>query len=89
MSILFVLAWVFSAVFTILIGAGVITYVRRTWQLIKADEDGSPQEQLLDSLDQIQTQLYSVSERLGRLERQLEAGDAGERRGLPPGDEEA
>lgn len=85
MSFVFVLAWVFSAVFTILIGAGIITYIRRTWQLMRADDDGSPQDQLLDTLDQIQTQLYSVSERLTRLERRLEGGDGDEQPRLSAG----
>jgi uncharacterized protein YlxW (UPF0749 family) len=85
LSFVFVIAWIFSVLFTILIGAGIITYVRRTWQLMQAGEDGSSQDQLLDSLDQIQTQLYSVSERLGRLERRLDSGDGDEQQRLSPG----
>lgn len=79
MSYVFVIAWVASVVFTILIGAGIITYIRRTWQLMRAAEDGSSQDQVLDTLDQIQTQLYSVSERLGRLEHRLDSGDEQQR----------
>lgn len=74
-SPLFLLAWVVSIGFTVLVAAGILTYVRRTWQQIRADQDGSPHERLLDGLDQIQTQLYMLGERLERLERRLEHGD--------------
>ena len=87
MSFVFVIAWVISAVFTILIGVGIVTYIRRTWQLMRAEEDGSSQDRTLDTLDQIQTQLYSMSERLGRLERRLHSGDGGEEQRLSAGDE--
>ena len=70
------IAFVASVVFTVLIGAGILTYVRRTWQLIRSDGEGSKQTRILDALDQVQTQLYSMSERLGRLEHQLGEGDS-------------
>ncbi len=77
LTLLFMLiAFVASVGFTVLIGAGILTYVRRTWQLIRADGEGSHQTQILDALDQVQTQLYSMSERFERLERQLGEGDS-------------
>lgn len=81
---IFILAWVFSLAFTLLIGVGVLTYVRRTWQQIRSEEDGSAQERLLDGIDQIQTQLYMMGERLDRLERRLEGGDEGGEPRLSP-----
>ncbi len=82
-SVFFVLAWVLSLSFTVLVGAGIITYLRRTWQLIRADGDGSAQSKLLDATEQIQLQLYSMSERLERLEEGLSSGRSGDQ-ALPP-----
>ncbi len=65
-----------SLVFTALVGVGLVTFVRRTWQLVRSGEDQSTQAQILDGLDQVQTRLYSMSERLGRLEQRLEAADS-------------
>ena len=84
MNLFFLLAWILSAAFTVLIGAGIVTYLRRTWQLIRAEGEGSWQSQLLDSIDQVQTQLYSMSERLERLEQRLSPGDSGDDDLLPP-----
>ena len=83
-NLFFLLAWILSAAFTVLIGAGIVTYLRRTWQLIRAEGEGSWQSQLLDSIDQVQTQLYSMSERLERLEQRLSPGDSGDDDLLPP-----
>lgn len=69
MSLIFALTWVLSAAFTLLIGAGVVTYIRRTWQLIRSHSDESVDDRLLDGIDQIQTQLYRVNERLSEVER--------------------
>ena len=69
MSSFFIVAWVLSVGFTVLIAAGIVTYIRRTWQQIRDDSDGSHHEQLLDGIDQLQTQLYMVTERLGEIER--------------------
>ena len=73
-----------SVGFTGLIAAGIITHICRTWQLIRADKEGSVQLQLLDGLDQVQTQLYSVSDRLERLVRKFGAGESTLPE-LPPG----
>ena len=71
MSPIIIVAWVLSVAFTALIGAGVVTYIRRTWQLIKSHSDETAHDRLLDGIDQLQTQLYMVAERLGEIERQL------------------
>ena len=72
-ELVFVVAWVMSIVFSVLVAAAIVTYVTRTWQQIRADRDGSVQRQLMDSLDQVQIQLSSVSERLQRMESRIEA----------------
>ncbi len=81
---IFTVVWVISAIGSLLIGAALITYIRRTWQQIRLDSDGSTHDRILDALDQVQIQLYSMSERLEGLERRLgpgeeaEGGDAGD-----------
>lgn len=84
MEPIFVLAWVLSVAFTLLIAAGVVTYIRRTWQLMGSHDDLREDDRVLDGIDQLQTQLYIVMERLGEIERQL----AGEGAAAPrlPGD---
>ena len=61
--------WVGSITFGVIAAAAMVTYMRRTWQLIGADEDGSSQQQILDGLDQVATRLEAMSNRLERLER--------------------
>ena len=72
---IFIVAWVMSTALTLLIGVGIVTYIRRTWQQIRLDSDESRDDRLLDGIDQLQTQLYMVAERLGEIERQLSGGD--------------
>jgi len=74
---IFILVWLVSIGFTVLFGVAMFTYVFRTWQKIRAPEGSSSDERILDHLDQMQTQLYSMSEKLQRIEHQLT---------LPPGD---
>lgn len=71
-----VLLWLGSIVFGVIMAAALVTYVRRTWQLIRADEDGPTSQQLIDGLDRIEIRLTALSERLEKLEE----GD----RMLPP-----
>ena len=80
----FVLAWVLSVGFSVLVAAGIITYIRRTLQLMRAEQDGSPQERMLDGIDHVQTQLYLLSERMERMERHLAAGESGDAPLLEP-----
>ena len=61
--------WVGSITFGVIAAAAMVTYMRRTWQLIGADEDGSSHQQILDGLDQVATRLEAMSNRLERLER--------------------
>ena len=75
MSPIFIIAWVLSVAFSVLIGVGILTYIRRTWQQIRLDSDESRDDRLLDGIDQLQTQLHMVTERLVDIERQLAAGD--------------
>lgn len=79
--VLFLVAWLLSGAVTALIGAVAITYVRRTWQLIRADEDESAQERILDGIDELQVRLYGIQERLTELDERL----VGLERRLPEG----
>jgi hypothetical protein len=65
---LFFIIMLLSAAFSALLGVSLITYVRRTWQLIRAESDDSIQHQILDGIDQLQTRMDLVSERLDRVE---------------------
>ena len=64
----FVVMWVLSVVFSGLVGVALITYVRRTWQLIRADQDGSVHHRILEGVDEIQMRMDLLAERLERLE---------------------
>lgn len=69
--VLSLVAWLMSGAVTTLIGAVAITYVRRTSQLIRADEDESAQERILDGIDELQVRLYGIQERLTELDERL------------------
>lgn len=82
-DLFFVVAWIVSGIGTLLLGAVAVTYIRRTWQLIRAEEDDPTRERLLDGLDHLENQMHLVGRRLGDLEekldgieRQLGAGEA-------------
>ena len=60
--------WLASVVFGVIVAAAMVTYVRRTWQLMRADEDGSKHDRILDGIDRMETRLEAMSERLARLE---------------------
>lgn len=70
-TILFIFAWVVSVVGTVLLGAVAVTYIRRTWQLIRAEEDDPTRERLLDGIDHLENQMHLIGERLGSLEERL------------------
>lgn len=72
----FILMFIMSVAFSGLVGVALLTYVRRTWQLIRAESDQSIQHQILDGIDQLQTRMDLVSERLDGLERTLLPGPA-------------
>jgi Spy/CpxP family protein refolding chaperone len=67
-SIVIVLVWLGSISVGCIAAAAMVTYVRRTWQLIQFDEEGSSQQQLLDGIDRLETQLQAMSDRLHKLE---------------------
>lgn len=81
--LLFWVAWVLSGGFTLLLGTAMVLYIRRTWLLLRAEEDGSIHERILDGLDQLETQVHLLNERMERMERRLPGPD-GERPGEVP-----
>lgn len=88
MNLFFVVAWVVSVLGTLLLGAVAVTYIRRTWQLIRAEDDDPTRERLLDGIDHLENQMHLVAERLGSLEERLGGIEgrleAEPRRELPP-----
>ncbi len=83
MNLVFIVMWVVSLAFSVVVGAAALTYIRRTWQLIRSDADGSAQDRILDGVDHLETQMHLVAERLGALEGRLAELD--ERLGGPTG----
>ena len=88
----FILMFILSIAFSGLVGVALLTYVRRTWQLIRAESDRSVQHQILDGIDQLQTRMDLLSDRLDGLEgslpspasrREIEEGGEGEKKPLP------
>lgn len=71
MNVVFLVMWVVSIAFSAVIGLAAITYIRRTWQQIRAEADGSAHDRLLDGIDHLENQMHLVAERLSSLERQL------------------
>ena len=72
MNLIFIVMWVASIAFSVLIGAAALTYIRRTWQLIRAEEDDPTRDRLLDGIDHLENQMHLVAQRLGSLEERLE-----------------
>ncbi|MDX1647026.1 MAG: hypothetical protein R3304_07770 [Longimicrobiales bacterium] len=99
-ELFFLFAWTVSGIGSILLAAVAVTYVRRTWQLIRAEEDEPTRDRLLDGMDHLQNQVHLMSRRLegledklGRIERRIGAGAAEGRPGVvasarPSGGEE-
>ncbi len=89
----FTLMFFLSLAFSGIVGVALLTYVRRTWQLIRAESDHSIQHQILDGIDQLQTRLDLISERMDGLEgllppgvseQELEGSEQGAEKFLPP-----
>mgnify|MGYP001028028814 CR=1 FL=1 len=76
---IFLLMSVISVAFSGLVGVALFTYIRRTWQLIHADQDGSVHRRILDGVDEIQMRMDLLAERMDRMEAE-HLGD-----GLDPG----
>ncbi|NNF12283.1 MAG: hypothetical protein HKN72_03625 [Gemmatimonadetes bacterium] len=76
MNLIFLVMWVVSIAFSAVVGFAAITYIRRTWQLMRAEDDGSAQDRLLDGMDHLENQMHLVAERLRGLEGRLADLDA-------------
>jgi len=79
MDPIFIVAFVVSLAFSGVVAATMITYVARTWQLMRSERDGSLQSEVLDRLDQIETRLELLLDRDNAIapwgqERRLEDG---------------
>jgi hypothetical protein len=70
-GIFVILAFLLSISFSGLVAFALITYIRRTWQVIRSEEVGSIQYRIVDELEQIRTQNYLLAERLERMEGAL------------------
>lgn len=75
MNAIFFIIWFVSFAMSVIIGAAAITYIRRTWQLIRSENDDPTSDRLLDGIDRLETQLFSMSERLARMEERMDALD--------------
>ena len=85
MELLFLLSAVLGTGFSVLLGSALLTYIRRTLQVMRAERDGSIQDRMLDELDQLRIVGSLTAERLNRIETLLE--EQGRR--LPPAPQEA
>jgi len=74
MSLVMLFAFLASLALPLVAVVGVVAYIQRTRQLRDAMRDGSPQEAVLDSLDQVHVRLDAMSDRLIRLEETLRLG---------------
>ena len=94
MNLVFIVMWVVSIAFSAVIGVAALTYIRRTWQLIRAEDDHPTRDRLLDGMDHLENQMHLVAERLAKMEAQLAELDArleptGPRASLPVGGDRA
>jgi hypothetical protein len=67
-------AFALSLGFSGLVAVALISYIRRTWQTIRSESDHSIDHQILDGIDQIQTRLDLLAERMDGMERALLPG---------------
>ena len=74
-SVFVILAFLLSLAFSGILVAALLTYIRRTWQLIRGESDGSIQHRILDGVDQLHVRMDLLQEGMERLERGLQAGD--------------
>jgi len=58
------------AALSVIAGAAMVTYVRRTWQQIRLDDDVGAQQRVLDGMERIETRLEALRERLDRMDEQ-------------------
>lgn len=84
----FVLLQLLSLVMFLLLGLGIVTYIRRNWRGSRLDPAEERAEQILDGIDRIEMRLTAMSERIERLERRVGEGE-GDARGELTGGEGA
>lgn len=65
-----------SLTMMVLVGIGLITYIRHNWHGSRLDSDETDASRLLDGIERIEFRLTAMSERLERLERRLGEGGA-------------
>jgi len=82
-SVFVILAFLLSLGFSGILAAALITYIRRTWQLMRSEGDGSIQYRILDGVDQLHTRMDFLQE---RMEQALQENDDPSR--LPSGGRE-
>lgn len=82
-SVFIVLAFLLSLGFSGILAVALLTYIRRTWQLMQGERDGSIQHRILDGVDQLHVRMDLLQERLEHLEKALQDGD--DTLELPPG----
>jgi hypothetical protein len=85
-SVFVILAFLLSLGFSGILAAALITYIRRTWQLMRSEGDGSIQHRILDGVDQLHARMDFLQERMERMEQALQENDDPSR--LPSGGRE-
>ncbi len=86
-SVFVILAFLLSLGFSGILAAALITYIRRTWQLMRSEGDGSIQHRILDGVDQLHARIDFMQERMERMEKALQEKEDLSR--LPPGGSES
>jgi len=71
----FVLLQLLSLVIFVLMGLGIVTYIRRNWGGSRLDPAEERAAQILDGIDRIEMRLTAMSERIERLERRVGEGE--------------
>lgn len=84
----FIVMWIVSAAFSVLFAAALGAYVLQSWKKLRGPAELPAESEILDRLDQIQAQLYSMSERMQRVEGHLTL-PPGQGRDAEPGGEDA
>jgi hypothetical protein len=85
----FLLLWLLSLAMTVLVGIGLVTYIRRNWRGSRLDPAEERAAQILDGIDRIELRLTAMSERIERLEGRVGEGEGegGSPRELSGGDQ--
>lgn len=70
-SVFVILAFLVSLGFSGIIAVALFTYIRRTWQVMRSEREGSIHHRILDGLDQIHIRMDFLQERMESLEKSL------------------